>query len=514
MANYSEPTNAEFSSAEQTAIDILDTDYPGMQTKTGSVIRELLVRPFAYLYSWCLDNMARYRRESTVQYLQTSQLTENEVADAIASNYFVTRRQGTPSHGAVTVVTTTPALQLPAGSTFTANGMQLATPYRTIAMIGAQTVLQGDTQYVPLISIGNNYAASIPVESVEEGAVEIAAGTPIEMGFTYSGVVSAELTSPVTGGTSTETDAQLMRRAEYNTASSGVGSWYGIRRLLNACPVNVLDFGLLAGEDKLLYRARYNTININPGGYADVYVKTQSQAAVGELHSTISITEPGTAQAVFTSSMSIAGAISVVKLVVAGSVVNDYTVAYGSANPDVTASGARLGVSQTMTVTFQTQASAGADAVAYVNYMPGLVDIQAFVDQDTNSFIGQDIMIKGAVPVQVHLDCVAKSGTALTDAQMALLKSTLCDTVNALPVGTGKVNFSDLRKAASAALPEVELRLPCTMSAETPLPGGGVDAFYSVSGILDITHPVNPETWDSAICFFSLIPDNVRIDEL
>lgn len=518
MSNYTDPTNAAFTTAEQTAIDVLSTEYEGMQTKAGSVIRELLIRPFAYLYAWCRTNLSAYRTESTVQYLQTSQRTDNEIADAIASNYFVTRRQGTRSHGAITMTVSTPALQLPAGASFTANGVQLVTQYRTIAMAGQPTVLNGNTWYTSLIQVGSYYSASIPVETTVEGDVEIDAGTPVTVGFAYTGLVSAELTSPITGGSGTETDAQLMRRAEYNTAASGVGSWYGIRRLLNDCPVNVMDFGLLAGEDKLLYRARYNTININPGGYADVYVKTQRQAAVGELHASLVITQStndyNVGQAVFTQTATVSGVISVQQLVVAGTVVNDYTVEYGSSDPELTASGARLGAAQTVTVTFRTSASSGADVTAYVRYMPGISEIQNYMNQDTNSFIGQDVMIKAAVPVIVHLDCVAKASEPITDDQMALLKSTLYDAVNALPVGAGKVNFSDLRKAVTAALPSVELRLPCTLSAEIPLPDGGNDAFYSTSGILDITHPVHPDTWDPAICFFCLIPDYIRIEEL
>ena len=518
MSNYTEPTSAAFTAAEQTTVDVLSTEYEGMQTKVGSVIRELLIRPFAYLYAWCRTNLIKYRKESTVQYLQTSQLTENAVADAIASNYFVTRRQGTRSHGAVTVTTSTPVLQLPAGSSFTANGVLLVTPNRVIAVIGNANELRGDTWYTSLIPVGDNYTANVPVEASADGDIEIDAGTPVSMGFSYSGVVSAELTSPITGGSGTETDAQLMRRAEYNTAASGVGSWYGIRRLLNASPVNVMDFGLLAGEDKLLYRARYNSININPGGYADVYIKTQRQAALGELQATMTVLEVAqdhvVGQAVFTQTSDVSGVINVHQIVVAGNVVNAYTVAYGSSDPDISANGARLGVNQTITVTFNTTASAGVAVTAYVKYMPGVSAIQDYFNQDRNSFIGQDVAVKSAVPVMVHLDCVARGSEPITEDQMTLLKSTLYDAVDAIPVGAGIINFSDLKKAAAAAIPGIELRLPCTLSAEIPLPQGGNDAMYSVSGVLDITHQVVADAWDPAICYFCLIPDYIRIEEI
>ena len=47
MAEYKEPTQADFNSAEASTLDVMSTKYPDMLTKAGSVIRELLVRPFA-----------------------------------------------------------------------------------------------------------------------------------------------------------------------------------------------------------------------------------------------------------------------------------------------------------------------------------------------------------------------------------------------------------------------------------------------------------------------------------
>lgn len=516
MSKYTEPTNEAFDAAEQTAIDIMATTYTDIQTKAGSVIRELLIRPFAYLYAWCRTNLAAYRKQSTVAYLKTSQLTDNPVADAVASNYFVTRRNGTRAKGVVTMVSVNPVIQLPAGSTFTATGVTLVTPYRTIATVGVQPGLVDDTMYVAITPVGSNYAANIPVEVDQPGDIELDAGTPITMNFVYTGLVSAELTSPVTGGSGTETDAQLMRRAEYNTASSGVGSWYGIRKLLNDAPVNVVDFGLLASEDAMLYRARYNTVNLNMGGVVDCYVKTQRQASMATVEATLELVSSGTYRARFAGTSAVSGVYCVGNAYLNGARLAERTVEYASLDPSMDARGARLSVNQETIVTFQSSAQ---DVLSMpfsmeVQYMPGLSALQQYVDLDRNTFIGQDLLVKAAVPVPVHLDCTAYGTSEITDEQMELLKSTIVDKVDSMPIGTGVLNFSDLRKAAAEALPSIDLRLPCTMSVEVPLLTGGSDAFYSNTGILDITKPVHADAWDPAVCFFSLIPENIRIDTL
>jgi hypothetical protein len=56
MADYIEPTQRSFDNAESMAADVLSQSSPNLITKIGSVIRELIIRPSAYLMSWSTDN--------------------------------------------------------------------------------------------------------------------------------------------------------------------------------------------------------------------------------------------------------------------------------------------------------------------------------------------------------------------------------------------------------------------------------------------------------------------------
>lgn len=514
MPDYIEPTSSDFNSAEQVMLDVLSSTYPKTQTKAGSTLRELLVRPLAYIYAWCAANLSRTRTESTVAYLQTSQLTDNPVADAIASNYFVTRRQGTRAKGVLTFTLSVPTMQLDANASVTVGGVAMMIERRTIAMEGVEQGLVGETLYVSMVRVGAQYMANVPVVAQATGRTEIDPGAAVVPGFTQTGLVDVQLTSPVSGGSDTETDAELMRRCRLNTADAGVGSYYGLRKKLSEAPVFVIGLKPVAGEDTPIYRARYNSANVNPGGFVDCYVKTQTQYAVGGVTATAELTgSPARYRAVI-AAPDLAGAYGILSIVAGGERVNTYTLEFGTTDAYSTPEGSRLGPNQTMIVEFQlTDSSASTVQVdAQVMYMPGIDDLQAFMDRDENRFIGQDVEVKAAVPVILHIDCVVHADGTLSDEDMTLLKSTMADVVNSQEVGTRTLNFSDLAKACRAALPKAELRLPCTISAEMPLRNGGMDAWYVDTGILDIGAPVNPEYWNPEVCFFSVIPDNIRIE--
>ena len=56
MADYIEPTQTEFENNEQVALDVMGSYAPEVMTKTGYLVRELLLRPFSYLMAWFRGN--------------------------------------------------------------------------------------------------------------------------------------------------------------------------------------------------------------------------------------------------------------------------------------------------------------------------------------------------------------------------------------------------------------------------------------------------------------------------
>lgn len=511
MADYIEPTQRSFDNAESMAADVLSQSSPNLITKIGSVIRELIIRPSAYLMSWSTDNFLNMLAQSSVMYLKTSQETDNPIADMVASNYFVTRLQGTSARGILTLTLSQPVLRISRGSQFTVGGATMITPEQYLITNGDMSGTTSDFVYIKSIeyktAAGDYWIANLPVVSAAPGKLEIPVGSDVTIDFSTSIIIQAELTSPVTGGSDVETDAELMARAEYNTAASGIGSYYGLQKKFAKAPVAVLGLSAVAGEDAPLFRSRYNNVNINPGGIVDCYVKTAKQSTTDSFQVECSIVSGK-----YVGTLPYLSILAVNSVIVNGSTV-PFTVSFESSDPNVPAAGARLSTKQVTKISFAPGSMTGTQtATVFCTYIPGIEALQKYIDDDAEHFIGQDTMVKAAVPVEVTVSCGYSAGTMLEDDQVAILKQTITDYINSIPVGTRNINFSDLRTVCAAAVPAADLRLPCVMTGKAYTKGGYVDTFYNNTGIFDISDPANDDFWDFQCCFFSITVDNVRVE--
>lgn len=520
MAKHIEPTQTEFNSAEQVTMDVVSVASPSALTKTGSGIRELVVRPLAYMFSWMTANLAQSRKVSSIAYLKDSQATQNDIADAVASNYFVTRKQGSAAKGMITLTLNTPVVRLSQGASFTVNDVTLVVESQTIITNVDVDTPQRGVVYIKAIAFGDLFLANIPVVASIVGRTELPPGGEVTINFANNTIENAELTSAITGGAGVETDAELMLRAEYNTAESGIGTYNGLRKKFANAPISVQGLSVVAGEDLPLFRARYNNININPGGFVDVYVKTQLQSSVLSLdleaHKVPGQDPAPTALfSVQVQDELCSGFFGISTVIADGEAVDNFTLSFGSLDTMNTSAGARLSVDQTATITFESDSLESVLPVrVYVSYIPGIALLQQFIDRDEERFVGQDVKVKAAVPVALSIDCVVSADDPLTVADIDLLKDTIANYINALPVGTRYVNFSDIRKSCARALPVADVRLPCTISAELLLQDGSSDNVYSTTGIFDLGPQANTGYWSSSMCFFSATLDKIRISQI
>lgn len=511
MADLIEPTQRSFQNAETTASDVLTQASPNLLTKTGSVIRELIIRPVAYLMSWLNDNYQNTLEKSSVAYLKTSQETVNPTADLVASNYFVTRLAGTSARGILTLTLTQPVLRIGKGSPFTVGGASMVTPDQYFITNSSTSGTSSDFTYVKSIPYGDRWIANISVVSTEPGQLELPAGSEVSIGFSSSIIMEAELTSPVTGGSDVETDAELMKRAEYNTAESGIGSFYGLQKKFAKAPVAVLGLSAVAGEDEPLFRARYNNVNINPGGIVDCYVKTAKQPTTDSFQ--VSCTGTGGKLSGVVPADCI---LYVDSVIVGGQALTEFDVSFQSWDINVSEEGARLSIMQKTVISFQLESTSAtsADATVFCTYLPGIRALQDYIDSDEEHYLGMDTAVKAAVPVELTFHCGYKSSSMLDADRVELLRSTIENYINNIQVGTRTVNFSDIREVCASAVPEADLRLPCVMTAKAYTKNGGVDTFHSNTGILDISDQANQDFWDFRECFFSICFDNIKVEAI
>ena len=516
MDNYLEPTRTEYQNSEYIISNVLSTNNAELNLKKGSVIHELLVRPFSYLYSWFSINIQNMFKITSLSYLSTSTATENEIADMMLSNYFITRKQGTKAKGVITITMSLPTIRIQKNSVFSVEGTKVQTYTPIIVVNSLDSVTNKDTsevEYIKAVPYEGSYIANIPVEAVESGYIELMAGSSAEVLFANTVITGAELTSPITGGTSTETDASMVQRASYNTSNASIGSINGIRKKFTECSITVYDVAVVGGEDTSAYRARYNNTNINIGGVLDIHIKTQTQPSVSMLSVPVDpIAE--NKYSITLDSTEYAGIIGIIKILINGSTLSQFTTEYLSKDSGLSDIGARLSNKQKVIITFESIEEV-ENADVYVYYMPGVNICQEFIDSDVNKFIGQDSLIKAAIPISVGISCAySYDGTQSSSTIEDQIKDNIFNYVNSLPIGTRYLNFSDLRIVCEQAISGLTLKLPCIFNATIPLYDGTYTTYYSNSGILDIGDTVYSNVWDFNICFFSITKDAITLGEV
>ena len=504
------PTSSEFASAKAALKAAMTSAVPDLMAKSGSLISELIVRPMAYLFSAISTSLSSFLTQTSAVYLLTSTATDSEAADSIASNYFITRKEAAPATGVLTLTMASPSIVLKKGSIFVVGDVKLSTDVDYVATNSDITLASEVVKLPVFVSVDGtgavSYRANVPV-SAPYGS-EIPAGTKASAGFITTSITDIVVTSSVTGGRGVETDAELMRRCGQATANAGIGTVYGVRRLVQSSPFNVLDAVVAAGEDELAERGRYNTTNINPGGFVDCYVKTANQAVTDIV--TIDVSQASSENAGYyeysatVSGGPAAGALRIAKIYTEHGEVNDFQTEFSNSQ-----AAPRLSSSQVMSVRFTSPYGDIKSAVCHIEKLPHISELQGFITGEGNRFIGQDIQVRSAVPVSVSLQFSV--GSDATDEDIENVKAAIADHINSKAVGDCSINFSDLQSVCAATTGYSGLRVPCQITFSSYLKTGNrqVECFdcgeASISGS-------SSQQWPAAISFLSTTTYSIRVD--
>lgn len=521
MSDIKDPTNSSFASAEAAIRDLMASCMPSLITKAGSVVRELVVRPFSYIYAAIKGTLDAELELNSARYLKTSAATDTEAADIIASNYFTERLQEIPATGIITMEFSSPVLSLPSDTRLYVDGIELSLPVSYIATVSDFTSADPTVVYVKAYKALSEtgaivYTASFPVTAASGS--EVGVGARVTHAPVIDAIDSAWVSSPITGGRGVETDAELLARCAETTANAGVGSLYGVSRMLKASPYNVLDLNVVFGESDLLTRSRYNTTNINPGGFVDCYVKTANQTPKEEISvmpDWLSVADKSTESGncyeyTITLPASIsAGVLSVDALYSGNDSVGAFSTEFLSSTDALSSESARLSAFQKISVVFTSAHGDLSNLRAVVSRIPKVQELTEYVQEDSNRFVGQDVLIKCAVPVSLSLQCGV---TVESEDQLDKAKEYIVSMLNQKAVGDCEVNFSDIRKACASSLPGVDLRLPCSITCVTTTKSGNKLSMTTETGVFSLTEGGNDQ-WPSSVSFLSTSKQNIRLSE-
>jgi len=359
--------------------------------RSGSVVRDIVVDVPAEEFSRVYEDQDLLKKLQSVNYVDD--LTEDELDD-LASNYDLTRIQGTSSSGVVTFKVRdfgSPAdgyvdIEIPAGS-------EISAPETSTRSRITFTTTATVTMYAS--SYGSYFNAATGYYEIQAnvGAATVGADTNVSSGQ-INEIVSVPVTvvavtnaSAFTGGTDVETNTELASRIKERLKGNNKGTKSGYKNTVDD-NTGVEDSIVIGPNDTEMTRNQF-------GGSVDVVV-------VGTDAGTVTDSFTYTDSLVFTLlnppfiSLTSISAIPLGDAVARPLVAGEYSVTEDSS--------AYAGSTQEQTKVTVTIALKPYSAVS-VTYSKNqlIVDLQTTIDTDENHIIAADILIKEAILITLDI---------------------------------------------------------------------------------------------------------------
>ena len=280
-------TQESFDAAAETVVSGIKAFNRKLDTREGTVLRDLLVNPEAAIESVTSGQIDEARKCSSLKLMQEAQEAgediDQEDVDAILSNFNVKPNSGTPAKGIVKVVVSdgTVAYSVAAGERFsTVDGVGFVADDQVIA-VAEGTENPALDPNARLYKGAAGYFFLVPVTAEEYGASgNIAQGTSLEPESDVSFFVMSEAYKDFDGGSDV---------APLSAIIDSIPSGLSIRGFVNKTAVEGMfrsefdsgEFPIVAVSasgygNKAQLRDRHNLFGVAVGGRVDVYVRNFS----------------------------------------------------------------------------------------------------------------------------------------------------------------------------------------------------------------------------------------------
>jgi len=282
-------TQEDFDSAAQTVIAGIKAYNRKLDTRSGTVLRDLLVDPEAAVESVVSGQIAEARKSSSLAMLKEAQDDGEEIdpedVASILSNFNITPSSGTKARGTVKIVVSDGALaySVPEGAVFTtADGLSFEADAQVVAT-SAGIRNPSVTPTTKLYEGAAGYFFLVPVTASEVGeAGNIQQGTSLSPGSQVSTFVMAEAYKDFGGGSDTQSLESIIESIPSGLSIRGFVSRTASEGMLRAefdsgdnpiVAVSSVGYGHPAQR-----RDRHNVFGVGVGGRIDLYVRNFTDA--------------------------------------------------------------------------------------------------------------------------------------------------------------------------------------------------------------------------------------------
>jgi hypothetical protein len=514
-------SNTDIYNNEELLAQYLKAYNPELDTSVGTAIRELIIIPAALYYTATQTDI-----NNTISNLSIANCTDPVMLSALLSNYNVVRKTGTPGTGYIAVFSNSSTdIIVPQKLTFTVGSNILVLDGTYIGVPDLTTLNVSDLTYYRQIQQYDSSTWFIVIPATTAGNLTdvLSAGQSLTMSAVIPGLASAEIASTFSGGSSTETDAEMKARvAEGITAKVPSGKAHVEALCKNVTTATVYDVSVAGMGDVEMLRGKENSYGVNPGGRVDIYTKT----ALYPSETTASITATCIDPSTFTWKMMIPKVTAPGFYMISELTHSDYesVMDYLSGyiyNFSVDTSGetyvpdiaddylyGRFTKFQTAEVTFQfpliTSPTLGQTTSFNVKllYMPQIDTLQNYFSAPDVRNQAGDYLIKAPVPVFVGAELNIKYPDYMDAPDIEVIRNLVVTTINSTPMKRGYVTTADIAAAVKSYNASLVTVMPIILTGLVVKPDGSFSFQRSVD-TLSITQDTSQSITKNTLAFYS-----------
>ena len=274
----------DFDSAAETVVSGIKAFNGRLDTRDGTVLRDLLVNPEAAIEAVTSGQIAEARKSSSLKRLKEAQdageSIDQDDVDAILSNFNIKPHSGTPAKGLVKIVVAdgTVAYSVPEGAVFsTADGRAYTADSQVVASL-ADVSNPSVTPTTTLYQGAAGWFFLVPVTASEVGAGgNVSQGTSLTPESRVPSFVMAEAYKDFCGGSDVEPIGDVIKSIPSGLSIRGFVSKTAVEGMLRGefdegehpiVAVSAVGYGNPAQR-----RDKHNLFGVGVGGRIDVYVR-------------------------------------------------------------------------------------------------------------------------------------------------------------------------------------------------------------------------------------------------
>lgn len=277
-------TQDDFDSAVQTVISGIKAYNRKLDTRTGTVLRDLLVDPSAAIDSVAAGQISEVRKSSSLMRLKEAQDAGEEIdqedVNAILSNFNISATSGTRAKGVVKVIVSDSSIaySVAEGTVFaTTDEVEFVADEQVVAAT-FKVSAAGVVSTSKLYEGAAGYFFLVPVTAVEIGTNgNIEHGTSLTPSSQISAFVMAEAYQDFSGGSDVQSLSSIIESIPSGLSIRGFVNKTAVEGMLRAqfdagefpiVAVSAVGYGHAAQR-----RDKHNICGVGVGGRVDVYVR-------------------------------------------------------------------------------------------------------------------------------------------------------------------------------------------------------------------------------------------------